>query len=81
MVGVACSLGLTRLLLASFLFGVKTWDPVAFVAVVVLLGVVALLAAYVPSRRASHARGPDGGAEVRMSRKHQEQYWVVAPVS
>lgn len=49
--GVVCSFGLTRLL-AGFLFGVKTKDPVAFIAAVVLLGAVAILAAYVPSRRA-----------------------------
>ena len=39
-------------LMASLIYGVKTWDPVAFVIVTVLLIVVALLAAYGPARKA-----------------------------
>jgi putative ABC transport system permease protein len=50
-IGVSSALAL-RGLLAGFLFGVRPLDPVAFVAVVLLLGAIALLAAYVPSRRA-----------------------------
>ncbi len=50
--GVAASLALTRLM-ASLLYGVKPWDPVAIVSVAVLLGAVALLATYFPARRAS----------------------------
>jgi predicted permease len=41
-------------LLRSFLFGVSALDPVTFTAVSVLLAVVALLAAYVPARRAAN---------------------------
>jgi ABC-type antimicrobial peptide transport system permease subunit len=50
--GVAAGLGLTRFI-ASFLFGVKPIDPVSFVAAPLLLSAVALLAAWVPARRAS----------------------------
>ena len=51
-VGIAAALGLTRLI-ASFLFGVKPWDPMTFVAVPLLLTAVALLAVWVPAFRAS----------------------------
>jgi predicted permease len=53
LVGVGAALGLTRLI-ASFLFGVTTWDPVVFLVVPVLLTSVALLAVWVPARRAAH---------------------------
>lgn len=51
-IGVGAALGLTRLM-KQMVFGVKTWDPATFVAVVVVLSVVSLLATYVPARRAS----------------------------
>jgi predicted permease len=51
-VGIAASFGLTRLI-ASFLFGVKTWDPTAFLAVPTVLAAVALLAVWLPAMRAS----------------------------
>lgn len=51
-VGVAAALGLTRLI-SSMLYGVKAWDPVVFVSVAVLLSLIALLATYLPARRAS----------------------------
>ena len=50
--GVICSLALTRLM-KSMLFGVKPWDPVTIIVVVILLSFVTLLAAYLPARRAS----------------------------
>jgi putative ABC transport system permease protein len=50
--GVAAALGLTRLI-ASMLYGVKTWDPLIFISVAVLLSLIALLATYLPARRAS----------------------------
>ena len=52
MAGVAVALGLTRLL-ATFLFGVKEKDPAVFSFVAVLLTLVALLAVWIPARRAT----------------------------
>jgi putative ABC transport system permease protein len=50
-IGLAAAYGLTRLM-ASLLFDVKPNDPVIFVSVAVLLGAIALLASYIPARRA-----------------------------
>jgi predicted permease len=50
-IGIAGAFGLTRFL-ASFLFDVKAWDPLAFVVTPLLLGAVALLAVWVPAERA-----------------------------
>ncbi len=50
--GVIIAFGLTQLL-SGLLFGVAATDIATFVAVVVLLGSVALVAAWVPARRAS----------------------------
>jgi putative ABC transport system permease protein len=50
--GVAAAFGLTRLM-ASLLFGVKTWDPAVFVAVPLILAAVALVAVWLPATRAS----------------------------
>ncbi len=51
-IGTGAAFGLTRLI-ASFLFGVKTWDPIVFVTVPVLLTAVALAAVWLPAQRAS----------------------------
>lgn len=50
-VGVTASLVLTRLL-ATVLYGVQPRDPLAFLAASAILAVVALLAAWLPARRA-----------------------------
>jgi predicted permease len=50
-IGIAGAFGLTRFL-ASFLFDVKAWDPLAFVVTPLLLSAVALLAVWVPAQRA-----------------------------
>jgi putative ABC transport system permease protein len=52
-VGLAASLGLTRFL-SGLLFGVGSADPMTFMGVAVLLMLVALLASYIPARRAAH---------------------------
>jgi predicted permease len=51
-IGIASAFGLARVI-ASLLFGVKTWDPAVFIAVPILLTLVALLAVWFPAGRAS----------------------------
>jgi predicted permease len=50
-IGVFAALGLTRLM-SSFLVGVGAGDPVTYISVSLLLAAVALLACYLPARRA-----------------------------
>lgn len=52
LVGIPLALASTRLL-QSFLFGLKSTDPVSLIAVVLLLGMVAAVAGFIPARRAS----------------------------
>jgi predicted permease len=51
-IGIGGAFWLTRFL-TSFLFGVKTLDPIAFVATSLMLGAVALLSIWIPARRAT----------------------------
>jgi ABC-type antimicrobial peptide transport system permease subunit len=54
--GVIVGLGLayaTTRLLASMLFNVKAFDPLTFGAVAAILTLIALLATYIPARRAA----------------------------
>ena len=51
-IGLALSLLVTRLL-SSFLFEIGAYDPITFAGAALVLGTTALLAAYLPARRAS----------------------------
>jgi putative ABC transport system permease protein len=51
-IGLLVALGITRLM-SSFLYGVQSTDPFTFAAVSLLLLATALLACYLPARRAS----------------------------
>ena len=51
-VGLAVSFGLTRFI-KSMLFGVSSADAITYAVLAVVLGVVALVACYVPARRAA----------------------------
>jgi putative ABC transport system permease protein len=50
--GLVAALALTRLL-TSFLYGTTTTDPTTFIAVSFLLATVAVLASYIPARKAT----------------------------
>jgi predicted permease len=51
-IGIAAALGLSRLM-GTLLFGVGPMDPATYVAVSLVLGSVALVATYLPARRAA----------------------------
>jgi putative ABC transport system permease protein len=50
-IGLLGALGLSRLI-AGLLYGVKPMDPLTYVAVAAIVGLTALLASYLPARRA-----------------------------
>jgi predicted permease len=52
LLGLVASLGAARFIV-SLLFATSPWDPIAFAGMVLSLMVIALLAGYVPARRAS----------------------------
>jgi putative ABC transport system permease protein len=51
LIGIAASLAITRVM-STLLFGISATDPLTFVGLAVLLSVAALLASYIPARRA-----------------------------
>jgi ABC-type antimicrobial peptide transport system permease subunit len=51
-VGLVCSVG-TSMLMRKLLFGVEAWDVPTLAAVAVVLGMAALMASFVPARRAA----------------------------
>jgi ABC-type antimicrobial peptide transport system permease subunit len=51
-VGLAASFALMRFI-KSLLYGVTSTDPITFVAVALLLTLIALAACYIPARRAT----------------------------
>ena len=51
-IGIIGALGLTRFL-SNFLYGVKPTDPLTFIAVSLVLSSAALMASYIPARRAT----------------------------
>jgi putative ABC transport system permease protein len=51
--GTGVAVAITRVM-SALLFGVSPMDPVTYVAVAASLGSIALLATYLPARRASH---------------------------
>jgi ABC-type antimicrobial peptide transport system permease subunit len=51
--GVLVSFAVTRVL-RSFLFGVSPTDPLSFLLGILLVGGIAIVACYIPARRASH---------------------------
>jgi len=51
-IGIAAAFGLTRLM-QSVLFGISATDPVTFAAISAMVLLVALLACYLPARRAT----------------------------
>ena len=55
-IGIVCGMVAAALLtraMSALLFGVSAYDPLTYAAVAFALGVTALLASYLPARRAS----------------------------
>jgi putative ABC transport system permease protein len=51
-IGLIAAFGLTRLM-SSLLFGVTATDPITFIAVALVLGIVAFMASFIPALRAT----------------------------
>jgi ABC-type antimicrobial peptide transport system permease subunit len=39
--------------MGTLLYGVSAWDPLTYIGLVSLLGTIALIASYIPARRAT----------------------------
>jgi putative ABC transport system permease protein len=50
--GIVAALALTRYM-SAILYGVRSWDPYIFAGITALLAAIALLASYIPARRAT----------------------------
>ena len=50
--GLVSAVAATRLL-TTFLFGISSWDPIAYFAAIAALTIVAGVAAWIPARRAA----------------------------
>ena len=78
-IGLAGAFALTRWI-ASMLFDVSTTDPLTFIVIALLLALVAMLACWIPARRATKV-DPVGGAAARvksttdMARKTRFRFW------
>jgi macrolide transport system ATP-binding/permease protein len=57
-VGLACSVGV-GMMMRTLLFGVRAWDAPTLAGVAMVLGVFALIASYVPARRAASVNPMD----------------------
>jgi putative ABC transport system permease protein len=55
LLGLTGALATTRVL-RTFLFGVETWDPATYVAIVAVLGAAALVASWIPALRATRVQ-------------------------
>lgn len=51
-IGLVAAFGITRVM-AGLLFGIGATDPITFIIVAAMLGLIGLLASYVPARRAT----------------------------
>ena len=52
LIGLIGSLAATRLM-AGFLYGVRSYDPLTYLGVILLIAVVTMIACYIPARRAA----------------------------
>jgi hypothetical protein len=58
LIGIPASLALARVMV-SLIFGIPSWDPIVLAAVALLLGAVAVAAAFVPADRATRVEPMD----------------------
>ena len=75
--GVAASFILTRLL-TSMLFGIGAADPLTYLGAALVFGLIALLACYIPARRAAQVE-PHGRPTVRISELRTTNHELTTP--